>query len=48
MNTHLETKALFAGYDPSDNHGAVKPPIHPVSTFVLPSAAVGAAHMHIA
>ncbi|MDA0981008.1 MAG: PLP-dependent transferase [Bacteroidetes bacterium] len=45
MKTHLETKALFAGYNPADNHGAVKPPIHPASTFVFPSAAVGAAHM---
>jgi len=48
MNTHLETKALFAGYDPSDSHGAVKPPIHPASTFVFPSAAAGAAHMETA
>ena len=48
MNTHLETKALFAGYNPADNHGAVKPPMHPASTFVFPSAAVGAAHMETA
>ncbi|MDA9835780.1 PLP-dependent transferase [Flavobacteriales bacterium] len=48
MNTHLETKALFAGYNPADNHGAVKPPMHPTSTFVFPSAAVGAAHMETA
>ena len=48
MKTHLETKALFAGYNPADNHGAVKPPMHPASTFVFPSAAVGAAHMETA
>ena len=48
MNTHLETKALFAGYNPADNNGAVKPPIYPASTFVFPSAAIGAAHMETA
>jgi len=48
MKTHLETRALFAGYNPADNHGAVKPPIHPASTFVFPSAAIGAAHMETA
>ena len=31
MKTHLETRALFAGYNPADNHGAVKPPIHPAA-----------------
>lgn len=45
MNKHLETKALFAGYNPADNHGAVKPPMHPASTFIFPNAATGAAHM---
>jgi len=48
MKTHLETRALFAGYEPSENHGAVKPPIHPASTFVFPDAATGAAHMETA
>ena len=47
-DVHLETRSLFAGYDPADNHGAVKPPIHPASTFVFPSAAAGAAHMETA
>jgi methionine-gamma-lyase len=45
---HLETRSLFAGHDPSENHGAVKPPIHPASTFVFPTAAAGAAHMETA
>ena len=45
---HLETRSLFAGYEPADNHGAVKPPIHPASTFVFPTAAAGAAHMETA
>jgi methionine-gamma-lyase len=45
---HLDTRSLFAGYNPAENHGAVKPPIHPASTFVFPSASVGAAHMETA
>ncbi|MGY8917240.1 MAG: trans-sulfuration enzyme family protein [Flavobacteriales bacterium] len=48
MNTHLETKALFAGYNPADNHGAIKPPMHPSSTFVFRTAAEGAALMETA
>ncbi|MAO46124.1 MAG: methionine gamma-lyase [Crocinitomicaceae bacterium] len=47
-NHHLETRSLFAGYDPSENFGAVKPPIHPASTFVFPSARAGAALMETA
>lgn len=47
-NASLETRSLFAGYSPEDNFGAVKPPIHPASTFVFPSARAGAAHMETA
>lgn len=47
-NHSLETRSLFAGYNPMDNFGAVKPPIHPASTFVFPSARAGAAHMETA
>ncbi|MBQ81159.1 MAG: methionine gamma-lyase [Crocinitomicaceae bacterium] len=47
-NHHLETRSLFAGYDPPENFGAVKPPIHPASTFVFPSARTGAALMETA
>jgi methionine-gamma-lyase len=45
---HLETKALFAGHHPADHLGAVKPPIHPASTFVFPTAEEGAARMESA
>jgi len=38
----LETRAMFAGYHPSDGDGAVKPPIQPSSTFVFPDAQTGA------
>ena len=48
MTKHLETKALFAGYNPADNHGAIKPPMHPSSTFVFRTAAEGAALMETA
>ena len=48
MNKHLETRAMFAGYQPSDAHMAVKPPMHPASTFVFPNARTGAAHMETA
>ena len=37
----------FAGYNPMDNFGAVKPPIHPASTFVF-QAKAGAAHKETA
>ena len=47
-NHRLETRSLFAGYYPSENFGAVKPPIHPASTFVFPSARAGAALMETA
>ncbi len=45
---HLETSAPFAGHRPADHLGAVKPPLHPASTFVFPSAEVGAAHLETA
>ena len=49
MKTHLETRAMFAGYHPSEaNQYAVKPPMHPASTFVFPDARTGAAHMETA
>lgn len=47
-NNSLVTRSIFAGYDPFENKGAVKPPMHPASTFVFPSAAAGAAHMETA
>jgi len=34
---------LFAGYDPVEAHGAVKPPIHLASAFCFPSAEAAAA-----
>ena len=48
MKKHLETRAMFAGYTPSDAGYAVKPPMHPASTFVFPDARTGAAHMETA
>ena len=48
MDKHLETRAMFAGYRPSDANMAVKPPMHPASTFVFPDARTGAAHMETA
>ena len=48
MDKHLETRAMFAGYRPSDADMAVKPPMHPASTFVFPDARTGAAHMETA
>jgi len=47
-NHRLETRSIFAGYDPTENFGAVKPPIHPASTFIFPDARTGAAHMETA
>ena len=47
-NQSLETRSIFAGYDPAKNFGAVKPPIHPASTFIFPDARTGAAHMETA
>ena len=48
MKKHLETRAMFAGYNPSDAGYAVKPPMHPASTFAFPDARTGAAHMETA
>ena len=48
MNKRLETRAMFAGYRPQDADMAVKPPMHPASTFVFPDARTGAAHMETA
>ena len=47
-NHSIETRSIFAGYDPTENFGAVKPPIHPASTFIFPDARTGAAHMETA
>ena len=47
-NHRLETRSIFAGYDPAENFGAVKPPIHPASTFIFPDARTGAAQMETA
>ena len=48
MHKHLETRAMFAGHRPSDADMAIKPPMHPASTFVFPDARTGAAHMETA
>jgi methionine-gamma-lyase len=48
MKKRLETRAMFAGYRPQDADMAVKPPMHPASTFVFPDARTGAAHMETA
>ena len=48
MLKHLETRAMFAGHRPSDANMAIKPPMHPASTFVFPDARTGAAHMETA
>ena len=48
MKTRLETRAMFAGYRPEEANMAVKPPLHPASTFVFPDARTGAAHMETA
>ena len=48
MHKHLETRAMFAGHRPSDANMAIKPPMHPASTFVFPDARTGAAHMETA
>ena len=45
---HLATRAMFAGYDPAEGKGAVKPPIYLTSTFIFPDAATGAQHMESA
>jgi methionine-gamma-lyase len=45
---HLFTSAPFAGHNPAENLGAVKPPMHPASTFVFPNAETGAAHLETA
>lgn len=47
-NHHLETRSIFSGYEPAENFGAVKPPIHPASTFIFPDARTGAAQMETA
>ena len=39
---------MFAGYRPEEANMAVKPPLHPASTFVFPDARTGAAHMETA
>ena len=48
MKKRLATRAMFAGYRPQDADMAVKPPMHPTSTFVFPDARTGAAHMETA
>lgn len=45
---HLATRAMFAGYDPAEGKGAVKPPVYLTSTFLFPDAATGAQHMESA
>lgn len=45
---HIETTAPFAGHHPAEHLGAVKPPLHPASTFVFPSAEAGAARLETA
>ena len=45
---HLATRAMFAGYDPAEGKGAVKPPVYLTSTFVFPDAATGAQLMESA
>ena len=37
----FSTRAIHAGYDPADEHGALTPPVHLTSTFAFDSAAAG-------
>ena len=45
---HLSTRAMFAGYDPAEGKGAVKPPVYLTSRFIFPDAATGAQQMESA
>lgn len=42
MNNHVESEMMSFGYEPSEHHGSVKPPIYLTSTFVLEKAEHGA------
>jgi len=37
----FSTRAIHAGYDPADEHGALTPPVHLTSTFAFESAEAG-------
>lgn len=37
----FSTRAIHAGYDPADEHGALTPPVHLTSTFAFDSAEAG-------
>jgi methionine-gamma-lyase len=37
----FSTRAIHAGYDPADEHGALTPPLHLTSTFAFDSAEAG-------
>lgn len=37
----FSTRAIHAGYDPTDEHGALTPPVHLTSTFAFESAEAG-------
>lgn len=39
--TGFSTRAIHAGYDPADEHGALTPPLHLTSTFAFESAEAG-------
>jgi methionine-gamma-lyase len=39
--TGFATRAIHAGYDPADEHGALTPPVHLTSTFAFESAEAG-------
>ncbi|MGF1644338.1 MAG: methionine gamma-lyase [Thiotrichales bacterium] len=40
-NAGFATRAIHAGYDPADAHGALTPPIYPSSTYAFASAEAG-------
>lgn len=40
-NGGFSTRAIHAGYDPADEHGALTPPVHFTSTFAFESAEAG-------
>src|SRR5678816_3238433 len=42
QNDGPHTRAIHAGFDPAEHHGAVSMPIYQTSTFAFPSAEEGA------
>jgi methionine-gamma-lyase len=41
MKNHVESEMMSYGYDPSEHHGSVKPPLYLTSTFALEKAEHG-------